>query len=48
MNIAYVKNRAHYDQVVTELKWRFEEREEELTYNVPQTRSKFGWWVHIC
>ena len=48
MNTVNVKNRVHYDQVVTELKKRFEERHKEFTYNVPQRRSKFKRWVNIC
>ena len=35
-------------QVITELKKRFEDRDEEFTYNVPQTRSKFKRCVSIC
>ena len=34
--------------MITELKKRFEERDEEFTYNVPQTGSKFKRWVGIC
>ena len=47
-NTKNVKNRLYYDQVITELKKRFEERDEEFTYNVPQTRSKFKRCVSIC
>ena len=47
-NTKNVKNGVYYDQVITELKKRFEERDEEFTYNVPQTRSKFKRCVSIC
>ena len=46
-NTKNVKNRLYYDQVITELKKRFEERDEEFTCNVPQTRSKFKRCVSI-
>ena len=47
-NTKNVKNRVYYDQVITELKKRFEEWEEEFLYNVPQTRSKSKRCVSIC
>ena len=47
-NTKNVKNGVYYDQVITELKKRFEERDEEFTYNVPQTESKFKRCVRIC
>ena len=47
-NTKNVKNGVYYDRVITELKKRFEERNEEFTYNVPQTRSKFKRCVSIC
>ena len=47
-NTKNVKNGVYYDQVITELKKRFEERDEEFTYNVPQTGSKFKRCVRIC
>ena len=47
-NTKNVKNRLYYDQVITELKKRFEERDEEFTCNVPQTGSKFKRCVRIC
>ena len=46
-NTKNVKNRLYYDQVITELKKIFEERDEEFTCNVPQTRSKFKRCVSI-
>ena len=47
-NTKNVKNGVYYDQVITELKKRYEEREEEFLYNAPQTRSKFKRCVSIC
>ena len=47
-NTKNVKNGVYYDQVITELKKRFEQRDEEFTYNAPQTRSKFKRCVSIC
>ena len=47
-NTKNVKSGVYNDQVITELKKRFEERDEEFTYNVPQTRSKFKRCVSIC
>ena len=47
-NTKNAKNGVYYDQVITELKKRFEERDKEFTYNVPQTRSKFKRCVSIC
>ena len=47
-NTKNAKNGVHFDQVITEYKKRFEERDEEFTYNSPQTRTKFKRYVSIC
>ena len=47
-NIKNSQNGVYYDQVITESKKRFEERDKEFTYNVPQARSKFKRCVSIC
>ena len=47
-NTKNVKSGVYHDQVITELKKRFEERDEEFTCNVPQTGSKFKRCVRIC
>ena len=40
-NTRNAKNRVYYENVLAELKKRFEEHGEEFLYDVVQTRSKF-------
>ena len=47
-NVKNVKNSCYYEKVIEEVKERCKEREEEFTFDIPQTRAKFKRCVSSC
>ena len=47
-NTKNTKNGIYYEQVITELRKKLEERGEEFNFDTQQTRSKFKRCVSLC